>query len=210
MALQREFYFNPLMRDWVVPDAARVSSEEVYRFHRRLPAYAPTRLCALGDIADELGIKAVFLKDESSRLGLPSFKILGASWGVFRALTRRLQLPLDSDLTAVLNAVKLHAPTCTLFAATDGNHGRAVARMGRLLGTIVKVFVPKSVHPEIQQLIQDEGAEVTALDVSYDEAVCIAHQRAEASKGVFIQDTAFAGYEETPQASHMLSCCFHG
>ena len=31
----------------------------------------------------------LYLKDESSRLGLPSFKILGASWGTHRAICER-------------------------------------------------------------------------------------------------------------------------
>ena len=39
-----------------------------------------------------LGLAQVWCKDESSRLGLPSFKILGASWAVRVALVERLEL----------------------------------------------------------------------------------------------------------------------
>ncbi|HRA49257.1 MAG TPA: hypothetical protein PK819_14385, partial [Thermomicrobiales bacterium] len=48
--------------------------------HQRLPGYAPSPLIALPGIAEALGIGQVWLKDESSRMGLPAFKILGASW----------------------------------------------------------------------------------------------------------------------------------
>ena len=36
-----------------------------------------------------LGVGEVLLKDESSRLGLPAFKILGASWAIYRSLEAR-------------------------------------------------------------------------------------------------------------------------
>ena len=48
--------------------------------HRRLPGYAPTPLVDLTRTAAELGLERLWLKDESGRLGLPAFKILGASW----------------------------------------------------------------------------------------------------------------------------------
>ena len=69
-------------------------------FHHALPDYAPT------PVRDLPG--GVLVKDESGRLGLPAFKILGASWAVERAL---------NDAPA----------TTTLVAASAGNHGRAVA-----------------------------------------------------------------------------------
>ena len=124
---------RPLFR----PDAQKWHSspdstvEQAYNFHKRLPGYQPTPLVSLEAIAKELGVRAVYVKDESSRLGLPSFKILGASWGTFRALAAKLGFPLESDLDAVRSIAA--KSDITLHAATDGNHGRAVAWMGRLL-----------------------------------------------------------------------------
>ena len=40
-------------------------------------------------MARALGLGRVWLKLESERLGLPAFKILGASWAVYRALAER-------------------------------------------------------------------------------------------------------------------------
>jgi diaminopropionate ammonia-lyase len=58
-------------------------------FHRRLPGYAATSLVDEPGLADSLGVGKVWVKDESWRLGLPAFKILGASWAVYRALEQR-------------------------------------------------------------------------------------------------------------------------
>jgi diaminopropionate ammonia-lyase len=58
-------------------------------FHRGLPGYAPTPVHRLDGLAAEIGVGAVQIKDESDRLGLPAFKILGASWAVERTLRER-------------------------------------------------------------------------------------------------------------------------
>ena len=72
------------------PGAIPVPSSDARAFHEALPGYAPTPLRALPALAAELGLAAVALKDESDRLGLPAFKVLGASWAVERALAESL------------------------------------------------------------------------------------------------------------------------
>ena len=61
----------------------------VREFHATLPGYRPTPLVSLPDLATEFGVATVWVKDEADRFGLPAFKILGASWAVDRALSRR-------------------------------------------------------------------------------------------------------------------------
>ena len=43
----------------------------------RWSGYSPTRLCSLPTIAKELGVSQLWVKDESTRFGLASFKALG-------------------------------------------------------------------------------------------------------------------------------------
>ena len=81
--------------------AARPPAGSARALHRRLPGYEPTRVVDAPGIASELGLARVAVKDESRRLGLPSFKILGASWAVYRLLTARLPKP---DLVIYLEA----------------------------------------------------------------------------------------------------------
>ena len=88
-------------------------------FHRRLPGYAPTPLHDAPTLAAPLGLARVTIKDESSRLGLPSFKILGASWATYRLLVSRLgHEPAWRDLDE-LRATFAPLGALTLVAATD-------------------------------------------------------------------------------------------
>ncbi|KAF2140803.1 uncharacterized protein K452DRAFT_273629 [Aplosporella prunicola CBS 121167] len=191
---RRSLHFNPSARAWVTPPGE--PTDLVDAFHQSLPEYTPTRLVSLHEVARELGVGAVYLKEESNRLGLPSFKSLGASWGAFRAVTKNLKLPLDSSITQVKEAAK--ADPTTVHAATAGNHGRAVARVGSLLGLTVRIFVPQDMHPDTIRLITDEGARLTVVPGSYDDAVTTAFAQCEENGGIMIQDTAFEGYEDVP------------
>lgn len=169
------WFARPAARFWTCAPAPA----EVRGFHSSLPGYAPTSLIELPWLAVELGVGRVFVKDESSRLGLPAFKVLGASWAVHRALAERVD-------------------PVTLVTATDGNHGRAVAHMARLLGRRARVFIPWGVHPRAVADIAAEQAEVVQVEGSYDEAVRRAAEAAVALDTVLVQDTAWPGYEQIP------------
>ncbi|MGI5436373.1 diaminopropionate ammonia-lyase [Streptomyces shenzhenensis] len=155
-------------------------------FHTALPDYSPTPLTRLPDLAAELGVGRIFAKDESCRLGLPAFKVLGASWAIHRALAER--------------AASGAAPgPVTLVTATDGNHGRAVARTAHRLGQHAHVFVPRGVHPQAVAAIAAERATVTEVPGPYDEAVRRAAEEAMGPHALLIQDTAWPGYERIPE-----------
>jgi diaminopropionate ammonia-lyase len=191
-SLERSSWFaRPAARRWTCPPAPR----DVAAFHRSLPGHGPTPLTELPSLAAELGVRRLFVKDESARLGLPAFKILGASWGIHRALRDRHDLPAVS--LDRLRALRLGV---RLVTATDGNHGRAVAAMARLLGLPADVFVPDGVHPAAVAAIKEEGAAVTEVPASYDEAVRAAAAAASADPAaLLVQDTAWPGYEQVPQ-----------
>jgi diaminopropionate ammonia-lyase len=144
-----------------------------------MPGYAVTPLVELPSLAVELSVGRLLIKDESSRMGLPAFKVLGASWASHQALQRN--------------------PGAELVTATDGNHGRAVARMARHFGVAATVFVPDVMMPETADLIRAEGAEIVRLDVGYDEAVrAAAAYAAQSNARALVQDTAWEGYSEVP------------
>lgn len=196
--LLRPVYHNDSAKSWRT-SGITAPDDLISAFHNSLPQYAPTRLVSLEQVAKEIGVKAVYLKDEGQRLGLPSFKILGASWGVFKAVAERCNLPLDLNLEDFKRA--LVGKPVTLFAATEGNHGRAVARMGAILGVQVHIYVPAGAYAATLELIKAEGAIVTQFDKSYDLTVCAASEEAKKSGGILVQDTASPGYEDIPSVS---------
>jgi diaminopropionate ammonia-lyase len=178
--------------DGPLPDRAPL------RFHRRLPGYEETPLVDAPKLAGDLGVGKVFVKDESSRLGLPAFKVLGASWAVYRALEERLGETFGDweeirELRERLDPLR----PLSLVAATDGNHGRAVARVARLLGLGAKIFVPDGMAVARRKSISDEGAEVIVVDGTYDEAV----ERSATEEGedtLLVSDMSWPGYERIP------------
>lgn len=191
-------YHNPSARSWKSKYAVRPF---VLQFHETLPDYGKTPLLKLPTkLCEQLGVGTILLKDESHRFGLPSYKILGASWGCICTVTRSLGIaptaPL-SDIKQLVAVVKY-----TFITATDGNWGRAVARMAAILGATAFIYVPKVMVEATKQKIRQEGAEVIVVDGDYDMAVKEAERAAIAlPRGFLIEDTAWPGYEEIPQVS---------
>jgi len=138
-------------------------------FHRGLDGYAPTPLHDLGG--------GVWLKDESGRLGLPAFKVLGASWAVERALRA------DPSIT-------------TLVAASAGNHGRAVAHVARLRGLTCRVYLPARSVAARRSAIAGEGAEVVIVEGTYEEAVARAAADGAAPRVFELADVGASGPAE--------------
>src|SRR5512146_1589289 len=148
---------------------------EAFGFHQKLPGYKPSPLIDAPGIADVLGVGKVWVKDESSRFGLPAFKFLGASWAIYRVLLERIggsiePWPTFDDLRERFAPLK----PLTFVTATDGNHGRAVARMAHLLGFAAHIFVPREMAQARIDAIKGEGADVTMVAGSYDDAVTLA------------------------------------
>ncbi len=194
--IETELYRNP--------DAARFSTDAplgVIDFHRSLPGYAETRLVELPALARELGVGRLFVKEEASRFGLPAFKILGASYAVSRALSTRLGAEGRALGLSELRERLAAGRTLTLHAATDGNHGRAVARMAKLLGLKAHIFIPAGLTDAATGGIASEGAELSELDGSYDDVVRAAAEAAAAlgDEALLIQDTSWEGYEQVPR-----------
>lgn len=185
------WFIRAAARDWV--DTSTGGGAR--RFHESLPGYAPTPLVGIPELAAELGVHAVLVKDESRRLGLPAFKVLGASWAVARVIAERTGA--NTDLASLRRAVA--GSGLRLVTATDGNHGRAVAHMAALLGLSASVFVPAVMTTAAAHAIAAEGADVIRTDTDYDTAVATAARFAdEHPERELIQDTAWDGYQQVP------------
>lgn len=192
--MEAPFYFNPNVKDRLEVEPV---SREPLDFHRKLPGYAPSRLVNAAPLAEQLGLGGLWVKDESWRLGLPAFKILGASWATYQALEERFG-PFKPWQT--LDEVKTQLAALqplALATATDGNHGRAVARMARWLGLEARIFVPAGTAEARIKGIQSEGASVTEVQGSYDDAVELASREA-GERCLVISDTSWPGYEVVP------------
>lgn len=159
--------------------AAELQSERAYFAAR--PELAPTPLHWMPSLAQRLGIGGLWLKDETSRFGLPAFKGLGAGFAIAR-LRVEGRIPEGT----------------TLVCASEGNHGRAVARAARTHGLACRVYVGARVADARAEAIKSEGAEVVRVGGTYDEAVRAVAADAERNGWTIISDTAWPGYDEIP------------
>lgn len=192
----------------VSPLAKKLSyyaSDRPFAFHQSLPGYAATPLVSLKDLASQDGLGGIFVKDESKRFGLNAFKCLGSSFAVAAYIARLVGLEsllgtahgLDFS-TLIRFADKKVLGELTFMTATDGNHGRGLAWAARMLGHKAVVIVPKGTVQARIDNIRKEGAEVLVTDLTYDECVQLAADRATRENCVLVQDTSFEGYEEIP------------
>lgn len=166
-----------------------------------MPGFGPTPLVELPEVAALVGARTVHVKYEAERLGLPSFKVVGASWAVNCAIADRLgtDVPhLFADTVAL--ADRLPEGTA-LTTATDGNHGRAIAHIARLVGRPSRIFVPSGMAPSRITAIKSEGAELVVVDGSYDDAVRRSAGEAMCHpEHLLVSDTSWPGYETIPAA----------
>jgi diaminopropionate ammonia-lyase len=170
----------------------------VRAFHRSMPGYAPSPVADAPGAAARLGLARLVVKLETERYGLPSFKILGASWATCRALSRRAGRAEPVATFAELRDVAATlGDELTLVAATDGNHGRAVARMAALLGLRARILVPEHTAAARIGAIAGEGAAVEVIDGTYDDAVARSAALA-GDRRLVISDHSWPGYEEVP------------
>lgn len=176
-----------------------VAPGDALAFHKRLPGYAPGPVVELPALAARLGLGRLSAKLETDRYGLPAFKALGAFYAAYRALVARLHdhEPAWDTLDELRAAVAPLRPLA-LVAATDGNHGRAVARFAALLGLGARIYVPDDMAAPRRAAIQDEGAELVVVGGSYDDAVARAAVEA-GPRDLVISDTAWEGYEQIPR-----------
>ena len=132
------------------------------------------------DLAKELGVKGVYIKDESKRFGLNAFKALGASYAIHKLFP-------DGNVGLTVTA-------------TDGNHGKGMAWSTHRLGGHAVVFMPAgTVESRVEAIRAIGDTEVTVTDLNYDGTVATAAAYAKEHGGHLVQDTAFAGYEEVPK-----------
>ncbi len=157
-----------------------LKSEDIQKFHKKLRCYSPTPLVSLNMLAKNLGIKELYVKDESKRFRINTFKSLGASYAIFKIMEKRKREKL------------------TFCTATDGNHGRSVAWAARLGRQQSIIFVPENTAKSRINNIKKHHAQVVVVEGDYDLAVAAAREASEKKGYVLVQDSSWEGYTEIP------------
>lgn len=199
-----EYAFNELCQprpEWPGAEYAFLKDSGMLDFHRSLPGYGPTPLLELPALAAHLGLGAVLVKDESRRFGIKAFKALGASYAMYRFLKKKWQERFTAPFTPASfqdPAALARLGAFTFCAATDGNHGRAVAWTAKKLGQKAVIYMPAASVAARVESIRGEGAEVVLVGGTFDD--CVRRCAGDAAQNGWqaISDTAYPGYREIP------------
>lgn len=170
--------------------------QKVFSIHSTIPNYKPTPLIEMKGLSKHLGLKKIWIKDESCRFGLNAFKVLGASYAVINYLSNLLKISNTSFLSLLNNKNAL--AEFVLVTATDGNHGRGVAWIAQQLGCKSVVYMPKGTAQSRFENIKSHGADVTIINGNYDNAVDLAKEKSNKNGWLLIQDTSWQNYQEIP------------
>ncbi len=205
-------FINPLT--WVKNPNARTTTrstavdrifpagifEQVRNFHRQIPGYRISPLKNLSNLAAMIGVGGLWVKDESARLDLRSFKVLGGSFAIYRFIKSRLGLDdVELSFTELMSQpVRAQVRSMTFAAATDGNHGRGVAWAANQLGCQAVIYVHKETSQARIKAIESNGAKVVVVDGTYDDAVRQINIDAQENGWQVISDTSWEGYEDIP------------
>ncbi len=154
-------------------------NEDPLAYHSTLRRYEPTPLISLSRLAKSIGIKELYIKDESRRFRQNSFKTLGASFAIHKYLEAN--------------------PGKHIFCtATDGNHGRSVAWAAKMHRQKAVIFIPANAVVSRIKSIKKQRAKVILVDGDYDATVARAREEAKRNGYVLMQDMSWEGYTEIP------------
>ena len=153
----------------------------------KCPAHHKTPLVPLHDLAIHAGIARLYAKDETARMGLGSFKALGAAYVIAH---HAAETGLE-DLS-----VALHGRT--YVTASAGNHGLSVAAGAKTFGANSIIFLSETVPAAFADRLRAKGAEVRVEGADYEASMVAAKRLAEAEKFILLSDSSWDGYFELP------------
>ncbi|GGD47762.1 pyridoxal-phosphate dependent enzyme [Sinisalibacter lacisalsi] len=163
------------------------SADGVARLLAQCPAHVPTPLRDVPALAGDLGVARLVLKDERARMGLGSFKALGAA----HAIAREAAATGAQDWGRALSGR-------VYVTASAGNHGLSVAAGARLFGARAVIYLAETVPAAFANRLAAKGAEVVRAGASYEESMDAAEAAAETQGWTLLSDSSWRGYTELP------------
>lgn len=160
---------------WPSEDAARPAVLLL-----RCPEAGPTPLVLSPDLAHAAGVGRVSVKDERTRMGLGSFKALGAAYVIAR----------DAEDGAAQNQ--------TYVTASAGNHGLSVAAGAAAFGAKAVIYLAVSVPEGFAARLQAMGASVVRHGETYEQSMAGAMTAAQENGWTLLSDSSWAGYFTRP------------
>ena len=78
------------INDGIFDEFSLKLADEIWKFHMTIPGYIETPLVYLKDLAKELKVDKIMVKDESKRFNLNAYKFLGVSYSLALELKKNI------------------------------------------------------------------------------------------------------------------------
>ncbi len=153
------------------------AAQRVMTLLSRCPDYAVTPMAQINDPRTGASI---YVKDERNRMGLGSFKALGAAYVIACAA----QQGDISDQTYV--------------TASAGNHGLSVAAGAKVFGARAVIYLSDTVPEGFAERLRDIGATVVRAGQDYEASMQAAASAATENGWTLLSDSSWIGYTELP------------
>ncbi len=183
------FKNTPRAQGALAPEAPFPSTdaESVANLLSQCPAAQETPLVVADDLANASGVAAIWVKDERSRMGLGSFKALGAAYVIARTA---------ADRSAQAGSDSLKGET--FITASAGNHGLSVAAGARLFGARAVVYIAETVPEVFAEKLSSKGADVRREGADYAASMSAAQKAANDNNWTLLSDSSWPGYTDLP------------
>ena len=169
--------------------AVSLDVQRAQDLYRKCPQGAVTPVIELKSLAERLGLECIHLKDERQRMGLGSFKALGAAYAIAKHAEKKLYSSADDDFTKSLQGV-------TFACASAGNHGLSLAAGAHVFGAQAVVYLPETVPTEFESRLQGRGAKVIRSGAVYEDSMRNVIQDSEKNGWILLSDSSWNGYEK--------------
>ncbi|MCE2517306.1 MAG: pyridoxal-phosphate dependent enzyme [Alphaproteobacteria bacterium] len=181
---------NPMKNGLNPEDYISGNPAPVLELLKQCPAHHPTTLHDHAGLAAAFGVERLWIKDESTRMRIGSFKALGAAYVVAHHAMQAC--PDGGDISTALQGK-------SYIAASAGNHGLSLAAGARLFGATATIYLSQSVPEGFAERLRQMGAEVIRHGEVYEESMARAMEDAAAGKGELLSDTSWPGYHDVPR-----------
>lgn len=152
------------------------------------PQAGATPLVHHAFLGAQAGIGALFVKDERRRMGLGSFKALGAAYAIAHAAAA------VGEAGGIEQALAGRA----FVTASAGNHGLSVAAGARVFGARAVIYLAETVPEVFGERLRAKGAQVRYAGADYEESMAAAARAAEAENLTLLSDSSWPGYIDLP------------
>lgn len=163
-----------------------VDAEAPAALLERCPAHRETPLVRAGALDARLGGPELWVKDERGRMGLGSFKALGAAYVIAHAAS------------AVWGEPSRALVDRCFVTASAGNHGLSVAAGARIFGARAVVYLAETVPEGFAARLREKGAEVVRAGADYAASMAAAQAAAEREGWTLLSDSSWEGYMAMP------------